>query len=235
MEPPHCGPILQPRIMMWTDLNLHYLKMLSNRFQLFMRRFLKNNIFENIFLIISPFKKELGVSFQQTWISFIQRCFVRSLFKIGSLVLESLKCKTTTDRHTDEGLTNSNQNGILKLSAKSYLFSILDWETILLFLKYAFQNLAADFLLPQYWCHKLYSCFLLNLSEKNRNKIPSSSHFIYYCILYRLKSRVLWKSLAWDVVHIKVIIYFNPKRDITTIWDKNLRFLFNKYSMFNAS
>lgn len=113
-------------------------------------------------------------------------------------------------------MTKSNQKGLLNLSAKSYLFPILDWKTILLFLKYVFQNLAADFLLSQYWGPKLdslqyplyqYPLYCWFVSEKKRNKMPIPSHVIYNCILYRLKSRVMWKSPAWDDVHIIVIFF----------------------------
>ena len=39
-------------------------------------------------LLSSPFEKGRGPSFEETWISFTQGCFVPSLFEIGSVVLE---------------------------------------------------------------------------------------------------------------------------------------------------
>ena len=46
--------------------------------------------FANTFLLFcywNPFKKGHGLSFQQTWISFTQKCFVSSLVAIGTVVL----------------------------------------------------------------------------------------------------------------------------------------------------
>ena len=39
-------------------------------------------------LLLSPLGKERGPSFEQTWITFTQVCFVPSLVEIGSVVLE---------------------------------------------------------------------------------------------------------------------------------------------------
>lgn len=73
----------------------------------------------------------------------------------------------------------------------------------------------------------------LCLKKKKRNKMPIPSHVIYNCILYRLKSRVMWKSPAWDDVHIIVIFFF--KRDIHTIWGKKKIMIFLLNSEMTSS
>ena len=59
----HCGPTLPPDVMIWTNLNLHYLRMLPHEFHLSWpsdsgeEDFLKMPLIFNKFMIISPWKR----------------------------------------------------------------------------------------------------------------------------------------------------------------------------------
>ena len=73
--------------------------------------------------LLSPFRKERGPSFIQTWILITRGCFVPSLVKIGLLVLEKkskiVKFYRRTDGQTDDGRrTTGNQKSSFELSAQ---------------------------------------------------------------------------------------------------------------------
>jgi hypothetical protein len=91
---PIVAPIDPTRTMIWTNLNLHYIRKLSCRYDLF---WLSGSWEDSsmtplhfcIFVIISSLKRICPL-FQQFWISFTQGWFVQSLIKIGLLVLEKI-------------------------------------------------------------------------------------------------------------------------------------------------
>ena len=67
--------------------------------------------------LLSPFRKGLGPSFEQTWIPNTQGCFVPSLVEIGPVVLEKKmkmwKVYRQMDRQRDRQ-TDDGQQGIRK-------------------------------------------------------------------------------------------------------------------------
>ena len=90
---PYCGPYRPPGTMMWTILNLHYIRKLSCKTysgSLVLEKIFKwpHPIFA--FLWLSPLWRGLGPLFLQFRFSITKGWFVLSLIEIGLLVLEKI-------------------------------------------------------------------------------------------------------------------------------------------------
>jgi hypothetical protein len=87
---PYCGPSRPPGTMMWTILNLNYIRELSSKYDLFWLKIFKwpNPIFT--FLRLSPRWRGPGPLFEQFRIPSPQGWFIPSLIEIGLLVLEKI-------------------------------------------------------------------------------------------------------------------------------------------------
>jgi hypothetical protein len=88
---PHCGPSRPPGTMTCSILNLHYIRKLSCKYDIFWlsgswrRRFLND---PTPLLWLSPLWRVPGPLFEQFRIPFKQGWFVPNLFEIGLLILE---------------------------------------------------------------------------------------------------------------------------------------------------
>ena len=116
----------------WTNLNPHHPRMLCAKFGWnYSPVVLKNKIFkvcQCIFSIslLSPLGKGRGPSFEQTWITITQECFVPSLVEIGPVVLEMKMKMWKVYKQTDRGMdrqtvgrrTTGDQKSSLELSAQ---------------------------------------------------------------------------------------------------------------------
>ena len=124
----------------WTNLNPFHPRMLCAKFGLNWTSgsgeedFLISSMYFHYFVIISPWKGQ-GPSFEQTWISFTQGCFMPSLVEIGKVVLEK-KMKMwkvyrqtdgrTTDEWWSEKLTWAFSSGELKNNQLIEAFNLND-------------------------------------------------------------------------------------------------------------
>ena len=78
------------------------------------------SMYFHYFVIISPWKKGRGPSFEQTWILITQECFVLSLIEIGQLVLEKKmemwKVYDNTKKYNDNDNNDGQQTTLIRKS-----------------------------------------------------------------------------------------------------------------------
>ena len=118
------SPLKRVGPFIWTNLNSLHPRMLCAKFG---RNWLSGSVDEDFlissmyfhyFVIISLWKRA-GPPFEQTWIPFIQGCFVPSLVEIGKVMLEmKMKMWKFTDGRTDRRRTTGDQKISLELQLR---------------------------------------------------------------------------------------------------------------------